>query len=114
LRGDDAKIDVSLEATNNSAPGALKRVLRKLKEKEIKDNSKPSDFLGFNQHYKLPDKYYYEPSGTTLFEQVTKKSNSNIVDLLKENVNENKFQMGTTYRVYEELRNKNNEKLEIE
>lgn len=103
LRGPGDKVKASFEATSESAPAALKRVLRKLKnEKSIEVD--PSTLIGYNAHYKLPEKYYYEPKGTSLFEQVTLRNGSNIVENLKKSTRTNKFQMGTTLRVYEEMR----------
>lgn len=103
--GKQARVFASDEGTSSTTPAALRRVMNKLQKVP---ESKPSDLVGYNLHYKLPDKYYYEPRGTSLFEQVTKKNKSNMVEVLEKNRTKNRYSMGTTYRVYEEINKQNN------
>ena len=100
LRGDDPnqKIIANLDAYKNAAPGAIKRLIAKKQNKD-QEKTSPSDLVGYNVNYKLPDRYYYESKKTNLFDQVTLKSNSNIQKTLEDDIENNQFQMGTTYRI---------------
>ena len=98
FRGDSGKIVASTAATDDSAPGAIKR----RRDKSLKVEN-PASLIGYNQHYKLPDKYYYEPEKSSLFQQITMKNGSNVMDTLDKTKDTNFFRMGTTPRVIEEM-----------